>query len=69
MKFYNSVSQAFVIALLLNESTTEGLRVNHRVAAYISYEGKAPKSKEENEADAKEEMEKYTKMKAESMKE
>lgn len=69
MKFSNSVSKAFVVALLLNESTTEGLTVNHRLAADLSYEGKAPKSKSENEAEAKEELEKYTKMKMESMKE
>ena len=65
----NSVSKAFVVALLLNESTTEALKVNHRLAADISYEGKAPKSKAENEAEVKEELEKYTKVKMEAMKE
>jgi len=55
MKFYSSVSSAFVIGLLLNQSTTDAMRINHRVAADMQKEGEPPKSREERIAEAKEE--------------
>jgi hypothetical protein len=55
MKFYSSVSSAFVIGLLLNQSSTDAMIINHRVAADMQKEGEPPKTREERTAEAKEE--------------
>jgi hypothetical protein len=67
MKFYTSATSALVIALLLNDA--EALKVNHRLTASIMDDDKKDHAKlSKNDDDKKEELEKYMKAKAESVK-